>query len=34
MGVAKIEAGSRSLLWILTHRVYGWLRLTLWSWIG
>jgi RND family efflux transporter MFP subunit len=34
MGVAKIEAGSRSLLWILTHRVYGWLRLTLWSWLG
>jgi multidrug efflux pump subunit AcrA (membrane-fusion protein) len=34
MGVAKIEAGSRSLLWILTHRVYGWLRLMVWSWIG
>jgi hypothetical protein len=34
IGVAKIEAGSRSLLWILTHRMYGWLRLTLWSWIG
>jgi RND family efflux transporter MFP subunit len=34
MGVAKIEAGSRSLLWIVTHRVYGWLRLMVWSWIG
>ena len=34
MGVAKIEAGSRSLLWILTHRVYGWMRLMVWSWIG
>jgi biotin carboxyl carrier protein len=33
-GVGKVEAGSRSLLWIWTHRVYGWLRLTLWSWIG
>jgi multidrug efflux pump subunit AcrA (membrane-fusion protein) len=33
-GVAKVEAGSRSLLWIWTHRVYGWMRLMLWSWIG
>jgi hypothetical protein len=33
-GVGKVEAGSRSLLWIWTHRVYGWMRLTLWSWIG
>jgi RND family efflux transporter MFP subunit len=33
-GVAKVDAGSRSMLWILTHRVYGWLRLALWSWIG
>jgi len=34
LGVGKIEAGSRSLLWIWTHRVSDWLRLTLWSWIG
>ena len=33
-GVAKVEAGSRSMLWIWTHRVYGWMRLMLWSWIG
>jgi RND family efflux transporter MFP subunit len=33
-GVAKVEAGSRSLLWIWTHRVYGWMRLMWWSWIG
>jgi hypothetical protein len=33
-GVGKVEAGSRSLLWIWTHRVVGWIRLTLWSWIG
>jgi multidrug efflux pump subunit AcrA (membrane-fusion protein) len=33
-GVGKVEAGSRSLLWIWTHRVVGWMRLTLWSWIG
>jgi RND family efflux transporter MFP subunit len=33
-GVAKVEAGSRSLLWIVGHRVYGWLRLAVWSWIG
>jgi RND family efflux transporter MFP subunit len=33
-GVAKVEAGSRSVLWIWTHRLYGWLRLMLWSWIG
>ena len=34
LGVAKIESGSRALLWIWTHRVYDWARLTLWSWIG
>jgi hypothetical protein len=33
-GVGKVEAGSRALLWIWTHRLYGWMRLTLWSWIG
>ena len=34
VGVGKIEAGSRSLLWIWTHRISDWMRLTLWSWIG
>ena len=34
LGVGKVEAGSRSLLWIWTHRISDWLRLTLWSWIG
>jgi RND family efflux transporter MFP subunit len=30
-GVAKIETGSRNLLWIWTHRFTNWLRLRLWS---
>jgi multidrug efflux pump subunit AcrA (membrane-fusion protein) len=34
IGVAKIDAGSRSWLWIWTHRVTDWIRLTFWSWIG
>ena len=34
LGVGKVEADSRSLLWIWTHRVSNWIRLTLWSWIG
>jgi multidrug resistance efflux pump len=34
LGVGKVEAGSRSLLWIWTHRISDWTRLTLWSWIG
>lgn len=29
-GVAKVEAGERSLLWIATHRFVDWLRLSLW----
>jgi multidrug resistance efflux pump len=31
-GVAKIDAGTRPLVWIWTHRMVDWLRLTLWSW--
>jgi multidrug efflux pump subunit AcrA (membrane-fusion protein) len=34
VGVAKVDAGSRSWLWICTHRVTDWIRLTLWSWVG
>jgi multidrug resistance efflux pump len=31
-GVAKIEAGRRSYLWIATHRLVDFLRLKLWWW--
>ena len=33
-GVAKIHVGSRSALWIATHRATDWARFTLWSWGG
>jgi hypothetical protein len=29
-GVCKIDAGPRSILWILTRRTIGFLRLRLW----
>lgn len=32
-GVGKIEAGSRRLWWIWTHRFFDWLELTLWRWL-
>jgi multidrug resistance efflux pump len=32
-GVGKVEAGDQSLLWIWTHRLTDWLRLTLWRWM-
>jgi multidrug resistance efflux pump len=31
-GVAKVNAGQRSLLWVWTHRVVDSLRLLTWSW--
>ncbi len=31
-GVAKVDAGQRSLLWIWTHRFTDWLRLNWWRW--
>jgi len=34
LGVGKVEAGSRSLLWIWTHRVSDWMCLAFWSGIG
>jgi biotin carboxyl carrier protein len=34
LGVGKIDAGERSLLWLLSHRLIDWLRLSLWSWWG
>lgn len=33
-GVAKIDAGQRSLAWIWLHRAGDWLRLNLWRWLG
>ena len=33
-GVAKVEVGERSLLWIWTHRAVEWLSVTTWSWLG
>lgn len=32
LGVAQIEAESRTLAWIATHRFVDWLRIALWSW--
>lgn len=32
-GVAKVQAGERSLLWIWTHRFTDWLRLKTWEWM-
>ncbi|NNL85505.1 MAG: HlyD family efflux transporter periplasmic adaptor subunit, partial [Myxococcales bacterium] len=31
-GVAKIEIGDRSLLWVATHRAADWFRLVTWGW--
>jgi len=31
-GVAKIEVGEASLLWVWTHRLTDWLQRTLWEW--
>lgn len=32
-GVGKVGVAERSLLWIWTHRLSDWLRLTLWEWM-
>jgi len=32
-GVAKVDIGERSLLWIWTHDIITWLHLWLWRWI-
>jgi RND family efflux transporter MFP subunit len=32
-GIAKIDAGRRRLLWIWTHELLDWLRLSTWSWL-
>lgn len=31
-GVAKIDVGEETLAWIVTHRLFDWLRVTLWTW--
>ena len=31
-GVAKIETGSHPLIWVWTHGLIDWVRLTLWKW--
>jgi multidrug efflux pump subunit AcrA (membrane-fusion protein) len=31
-GMAKIDAGKRSLLWLASHRISDWLQLQLWRW--
>jgi hypothetical protein len=31
-GTGKIVVGPRRLIWIWTHTLVDWLRLTLWSW--
>jgi multidrug resistance efflux pump len=33
-GVAKVKAGTRSQVWIWTHRFLDWARLQLWIWLG
>ncbi|MBI2772365.1 MAG: HlyD family efflux transporter periplasmic adaptor subunit [Burkholderiales bacterium] len=30
-GVARIDAGERTTWWLLTHRLFNWLRLSVWS---
>jgi len=32
-GVGKVEIGERKLVWIWTHKLVDWLRLTAWSWL-
>jgi len=31
-GVAKIEAGTRTALWVATRRLVSWVRLAVWEW--
>ncbi len=31
-GVGKIDIEERNLFWILTHEMFNWLRLQLWTW--
>jgi RND family efflux transporter MFP subunit len=31
-GMGKIEVGDRNLFWIMTHRMFDWIRIWIWSW--
>jgi biotin carboxyl carrier protein len=31
-GIAKIQIGKRTLIWVLSHRVIEWSRIALWKW--
>lgn len=33
-GIAKIDAGTRPMGWIATHRLDEWLQMALWAWTG
>ena len=32
-GVGKVDVGSRRLIWIWTHEITDWLRLSMWNWL-
>jgi hypothetical protein len=32
-GVGKVKAGRQSLIWIWTHSLVDWLKLSLWTWL-
>jgi hypothetical protein len=32
-GVGKVVSGERKLIWIWTHSLIDWLRLTAWKWL-
>ena len=34
LGVGKIDTGEHRLIWLWTHKLTDWLRLSLWSWWG
>ncbi|MDX2457830.1 MAG: HlyD family efflux transporter periplasmic adaptor subunit [Gammaproteobacteria bacterium] len=34
LGIGKIDAGEHRLIWLWTHKLTDWLRLSLWSWWG
>ncbi len=31
-GVVKIKIGEKPVIWIMTHRIVDWFKMTLWSW--
>jgi multidrug efflux pump subunit AcrA (membrane-fusion protein) len=33
-GVGKVIAGERKLIWIWTHNLINWLRLSAWKWLA